>query len=106
MIETALPAEPLRSLIRYYYQVDTRLSDAVVQPVPARSPQALEFTFGTPYEVRRLEAGVRETAHQVALIGAQTFRRVDLVMRDRVDAFTSSFVPAAWPRSSACPPTC
>lgn len=93
MVETALPGEPLRRLVRYYYQVDRRLAGAIVQPVPARSPQALEFTFGTPYEVRRLEPGVREDAHPVALIGAQTFRRVDLVMRDRVDAFTVVFRP-------------
>jgi AraC-like DNA-binding protein len=93
VFDTALPDRALRHLVRYYYQVDARMAKAVVQPVPARSPQALEFTFGTPYEVRRLEEGVREVAHPVALIGAQTFRRVDLVMRDVIDAFTIVFQP-------------
>src|SRR3984893_1273681 len=83
------PVPALRDLIRYYYQVKTHLVDrTVLQPVPARSPQAIEFTFGTPYEVRRLDRGTVENAHPIALIGAQTFRRVDLVMHGRVDAFT------------------
>jgi AraC-like DNA-binding protein len=88
------PVPPLRHLIRYYYQVETHLvGRTVLQPVPARSPQAIEFTFGTPYEVHRLDRGGVENAHPIALIGAQTFRRVDLVMRGRVDAFTIVFQP-------------
>lgn len=93
MIRSAAPAPALRHLIRYYYQVDARVAGAIVQPVPARSPQALEFTLGTPYEVRRLQRGGAERAHPIALIGAQTFRRVDLVMRGAVDAFTVVFRP-------------
>jgi len=88
------PVPALRHLIRYYYQVETHLvGRTVVQPVPARSPQAIEFTFGTPYEVHRLNGGGVENAHPVALIGAQTFRRVELTMHGKVDAFTIVFQP-------------
>jgi hypothetical protein len=88
------PVPALRHLVRYYYQVETHLVGRVVlQPVPARSPQAIEFTFGTPYEVYRLDRGGVEYAHPITLIGAQTFRRVDLVMHGRVDAFTIVFRP-------------
>jgi AraC-like DNA-binding protein len=88
------PVSALRYLVRYYYQVKTHLvGRTVLQPVPARSPQAIEFTFGTPYEVHRLERGGVENAHPIALIGAQTFRRVDLIMHGRVDAFTIVFQP-------------
>jgi AraC-like DNA-binding protein len=88
------PAPALRHLIRYYYQVETHLvGRTALQPVPARSPQAIEFTFGTPYEVHRVDRGSVEQAHSIALIGAQTFRRVDLVMRGTVDAFTIVFQP-------------
>jgi len=84
----------LRHLIRYYYQVEAHLvGRTVLQPVPARSPQAIEFTFGTPYEVHRLDRGAVENADRIALIGAQTFRRVDLIMHGRVDAFTIVFQP-------------
>jgi AraC-like DNA-binding protein len=94
VILSSRPAPTLRHLIRYYYQVETQLvGRTVMQPVPARSPQAIEFTFGTPYEVHRLDRGNVEQAHSIALIGAQTFRRVDLVMQGTVDAFTIVFQP-------------
>jgi AraC-like DNA-binding protein len=64
-----------------------------VQPVPARSPQAIEFTFGAPYEVRRLDLGIVRNAYPIALIGAQTFRRVELLMHGTIDAFTIVFQP-------------
>lgn len=64
-----------------------------MQPVPARSPQAIEFTFGAPYEVRRVDRGVTRNAYPIALIGAQTFRRVELVMHGRINAFTIVFQP-------------
>jgi AraC-like DNA-binding protein len=94
VIRSARPAPALGHLIRYYYQVAARLhGQTVLQPVPARSPQAIEFTLGTPYTVRRLDRGMVEQAHPIALIGAQTFRRVDLVMQGMVDAFTIVFQP-------------
>lgn len=88
------PGPALRHLIRYYYQVETQLAGrTALQPVPARSPQAIEFTFGMPYEVRRLDRDSVKNAHPIALIGAQTFRRVNLIMHGRVDAFTIVFQP-------------
>lgn len=94
MIRSGRPARALRHLNRYYYQTDAELRGrTVLQPVPARSPQAIEITFGTPYTVHRLDRGTAEQAHSIALIGAQTFRRVDLVMQGNVDAFTIVFQP-------------
>jgi AraC-like DNA-binding protein len=94
VILSCIPAPALRHLIRYYYQVDSHLvGGASMQPVPARSPQAIEFTFGTPYQVRRLDRGSIRNAYPIAVIGAQTFRRVDLVVQGRVDAFTVVFQP-------------
>ena len=91
---SCLPAPALRHLIRYYYQVETRMAGrTAVQPVPARSPQAIEFTFGVPYEVRRLDRGGARTAYPIALIGSQTFRRVELLMHGNIDAFTIVFQP-------------
>ena len=97
VILASRPAPALRHLIRYYYQVQAHLvRRTMLQPVPARSPQAIEFTFGTPYEVHRLDRGTVEQAHSIALIGAQTFRRVDLIMQGRVDAFTIVFQPGGF----------
>ena len=104
MFGTARPASGLRQLVRYYYQFDIDLHGrTLLQPVPARSPQAIEFTFGTPYIVRRLARGSVERAHPVALIGAQTFRRVDLVMQGKVDAFTIVFQPGGLLRLFSLP---
>jgi AraC-like DNA-binding protein len=88
------PAPALRHLIRYYYQVETHLAGGTaVQPVPARSPQAIEFTFGAPYKVRRLDGGGTRDAYPIALIGSQTFRRVELLTHGNIDAFTIVFQP-------------
>jgi len=88
------PVPALRHLIRYYYQVETHLAGrAAVQPVPARSPQAIEFTFGAPYEIRRLDRDGARKAYPIALIGSQTFRRVELLMHGNIDAFTIVFQP-------------
>lgn len=94
MIVSYRPVPALRRLIRYYYQVDAiQAVRTVVQPVPARSPQAIEFTFGTPFEVHRRDRSDVRNAYPIALIGAQTYRRVDLVMRGKIDAFTIVFQP-------------
>jgi AraC-like DNA-binding protein len=94
MILCSQPAPALRHLIRYYYQVESPpVGAASVQPVPARSPQAIEFTFGTPFKVHQLDSGNARNAYPIAVIGAQTFRRVELIMSGRVDAFTVVFQP-------------
>jgi AraC-like DNA-binding protein len=88
------PVPALHYLIRYYYQVETHVAGRTeVQPVPARSPQAIEFTFGAPYKVRRLDRGGTRNAYPIALIGSQTFRRVELLMHGDIDAFTIVFQP-------------
>jgi AraC-like DNA-binding protein len=94
MMRCSDPVPALRRHIRYYYQIETRLvGSTVVQPVPARSPQAIEFMFGTPYEVHPLVGGGVRDAYPITVIGAQTFRRNELFMQERVDAFTIVFQP-------------
>ena len=94
VILSCRPVPALRQLIRYYYQVEIRLGGrTAVQPVPARSPQAIEFTFGAPYEIRHLDRVSARKAYPIALIGAQTRRRVDLLMHGAIDAFTIVFQP-------------
>lgn len=94
MIFSASPAAALRPFIRYYYGNTARPGAAAVwQPVPARSPQIIEFMFGTPYEVHRLERGTVELAKGAMLVGAKTHRHVDLLLSGAVDAFTIGFQP-------------
>jgi AraC-like DNA-binding protein len=105
VILSCRPVPALRHLIRYYYQVETHLvGRAAVQPVPARSPQAIEFTFGAPYEVRRLDRSGSRNAYPIALIGSQTFRRVELLMHGNIDAFTIVFQPGGVSTLFSVPP--
>jgi AraC-like DNA-binding protein len=94
VIHSCRPAPALRSLVRYYYQVEHSLAGQLaVQPVPARSPQILEFMFGTFYQVHRLDRNLIECASPVALVGAKTRRGIDLRLQGNVDAFTIAFRP-------------
>lgn len=94
MIVSRRPAPALRHLIRYYYQVNDHLvGQATLQPVPARSPQILEFMFGTSYQVHRLDRHIMENVYPVALVGARTSARGKLILQGRVDAFTMAFQP-------------
>ncbi len=91
------PAPALRHLIRHYYQVqDSHVGRVSLQPVPARSPQILEFMFGTRYQVHRMGREVTENVRAVALVGARTCRSAELILSGTVDAFTIVFQPGAF----------
>jgi AraC-like DNA-binding protein len=86
----------LRGLIRHYYQVkDSLLGRVSLQPVPARSPQILEFMFGTRYQVLRRDSKVTENVRTVALVGSRTSPSAELILSGNVDAFTIVFLPGA-----------
>jgi AraC-like DNA-binding protein len=91
------PAPALRHLIRHYYQVRECLAGCVsLQPVPARSPQIIEFMFGTRYQVHRKERDTTECVRAATLVGARTCRSVELILSGRVDAFTMVFQPGGF----------
>jgi AraC-like DNA-binding protein len=94
MIVASRPAPALRSFIRYYYGARDRLPERqVLQPVPARSPQIVEFMFGDLYRVRHLSKDDERAVYPVALVGAQTYPRSELTLHGTVDAFTMTFQP-------------
>jgi AraC-like DNA-binding protein len=96
MLLASRPAPALRHLIRHYYQIQESLVGRVnLQPVPARTPQILEFMFGTRYQVRRADREEAENVRAVALVGARTSRSVELILSGSVDAFTIVFQPGA-----------
>jgi hypothetical protein len=97
VISSIRPAPALRHFIKYYYQVEATLSSTLVlQPVPARSPEIIEFMVATPYVVERLYRGTAEQCSASALVGPKTHRHVNLFMHDRVDAFTITFQPGGF----------
>jgi AraC-like DNA-binding protein len=97
MLLASRPVPALRHLIRHYYQVrDSLLGRVSLQPVPARSPQILEFMFGTHYQVRRTNSEGTENVCAVALVGARTSPSAELILSGNVDAFTIVFLPGAF----------
>jgi AraC-like DNA-binding protein len=97
MLLASCPVPALRHLIRHYYQVKDSLSGRIsLQPVPARSPQILEFMFGTHYQVRRSGCEATENVRAVALVGSRTSPSAELILSGNVDAFTIVFLPGAF----------
>ncbi len=97
MLLASRPAPALKHLIRHYYQVtDSLLGRVSLQPVPARSPQILEFMFGTHYQVRRRGCDATENVRAVALVGSRTSPSAELILSGNVDAFTIVFLPGAF----------
>ena len=94
MIRIVLPAAPLRDFVRCYVHNEEWLPNrTVIAPVPARTAPAIEFTFGDPYEIALTGRSDCEHAHPVAVIGSQTFRRVELAMRGHIETFLIVFQP-------------
>jgi len=75
---------------------DSLLGRLSIQPVPARSPQILEFMFATHYQVRRRNTEVTENVRPMALVGSRTSPSAELILSGNVDAFTIVFLPGAF----------
>jgi AraC-like DNA-binding protein len=96
VINSRLPVPALRRLVRYYYQVEGFFEAATaLQPVPARSPEIIEFMFAAPYQVERIDSGTRSECWPIALVGPRTHHGVNLHLDGKVDAFTIAFRPGA-----------
>jgi AraC-like DNA-binding protein len=87
-----LPAPALRQLIRYYVTVEQQLaSSTLIQPIAARSTPLLDFQFGDRCELLVQDHPKCRVAYPAAIVGAQTFGRVQVVHRGNVDSFVVIF---------------
>lgn len=96
MVRAQPPATRLQPFVRYYVHTEARPTNVFLQPVPARTPQILEFTFGDPFDVRFADTPRHEAAHPIAVIGAQTYRRVSLAMYGHVETVVVVFQPGGF----------
>jgi hypothetical protein len=102
-IEPASP--PLQALVRCYVENhgDCR-THSIIQPV-ARTAPVIEFTFGDLYIVQIRAQSESERAYGVAVVGAQTHRRVDLTLQGSSSKPSSScFNRVGCPDCSRFPP--
>jgi AraC-like DNA-binding protein len=92
-LQSAHPCVALRPFVRAYAQRNTNIKEgSVVEPVPARLEQILEFQLGDPYEVSFMD-GPRVPTPDVVAVGLQTHLRVDLELRRKVESFAVFFQP-------------
>jgi len=101
MLRTVEPAEQLKSFVRKYVQLE--VSAAELWPVPARSITCIEFTFGEPYRIHRVDRSSVEITHPAILIGAKTHNRIRLELRGRVETFVIFFQPTGLQRLFSLP---
>ena len=95
-IQFSRPSDATKRFIRFYAHRASNLGSSVlVHPVPARSEHALDFEFADEIQIHDLREGVRRRAKSAALIGLQTHRRVEQVIRGRIESFTVFLQPAA-----------
>jgi AraC-like DNA-binding protein len=101
MLRPVEPADPLKPFVLKYVQLEVPAAE--LWPVPARSVTCIEFTFGEPYRLHRLDGFPVETSHPAILIGAKTHSRIQLESRGRVDNFAIFFQPTGLQRLFSLP---
>jgi AraC-like DNA-binding protein len=97
MICVEKPAPALQHLVRQYVQV-CNPPQCVLQPIPACTAPGLEFVFADPYRVRLDDPMRDEPAHAMTVVGTQTYRRVHLDVRGRIESFVIIFQPGGLSR--------
>jgi AraC-like DNA-binding protein len=65
----------------------------VLQPIPACTAPALEFTFADPFTIRFPESARHAQSAAVTVIGGQTHRRVELAVQGATESFVVIFQP-------------
>ena len=93
-LHTAIPSAALREFVRVYAQREVSSFESgalcVVEPVPARLEQTLEFQLGNPFTVH-LSSGDLTTPEQV-IIGAQV-ESSEIDLRPGIISFAIFFTP-------------
>jgi AraC-like DNA-binding protein len=99
------PSAGLLEHVRFYCQREVRLdcAAAIVHPVPARAAPMIEFSFGDRFKVQSCASGLGTPAFSGVVVGLQTHRRVELVMRGTLDAFSIFFQPSGLNRLFGVP---
>jgi AraC-like DNA-binding protein len=96
LIHFSAPSDATKRFVRFYAHRESNLASSVlIHPVPARAEQALDFEFADPIQIHRFSDGVIRSAESAALIGLQTHRRIEQLIRGRVESFCIFLQPAA-----------
>lgn len=98
------PARGLESFVRSYAQELGEVhGTAVIHPVHARASAILAFTFGDKVIADYFDGKRVKSTHNTALIGVQTYRRLELHIWGAIDSFVILFQPAGLNRLFGLP---
>ena len=94
-VDTRRPHPHLRPYIRAYVQRRTPSAAPVgaVEPFVARAAVTLDFLFDSLYEIPTLDGTGRDACMPAAIVGPQSRRRAELVVRGRIDELIVLFEP-------------
>jgi AraC-like DNA-binding protein len=97
------PCSALRALVRVYAQRELGPHDSdVIEAVPARLEQTLEFQFGYRFEVIHRD-GHRLTAPEIVVVGAHPQGGTTIALKRGVVSFAVFFQPAGFSRLFGIP---
>ena len=93
-IKRARPHPLLQPFVHLYVHRQTFAgAGEIVEPVVARLGAMLEFQFATPYEIPVCGTTLSLKCPRIVVVGPVTHRRVQLVIRDHVEALVVLFTP-------------
>ena len=88
------PAPGLEQFVRFYVQREAQIRNSVVvHPVPARAGPLIEFDFDDPVHVLEVEPGVKRESPVAAIVGPQTYRRIQMHLSGSLESFVIMFQP-------------
>ena len=104
MFFPAQPAPQLTSFVHSYVQIQAYCDEAVLfWPIPARSFTCLEFTFGNPYRIHRLDGSRHTERYPSHVIGPKTYSQIRLELHGCVETFGILFQPMGLQRLFSVP---
>jgi AraC-like DNA-binding protein len=90
------PSDATKRFVRFYaHRASNLASSVLIHPVRARSEHVLDFEFGDDIQIRSFYDGAVRLAEKAAVIGLQTHRRGEQLIRGRIECFNIFFQPAA-----------
>ena len=100
------PAPQLKSFVLTYAQRTSVLPPGctIVHPVTARSRSLIEFVFGDRFVIDACDGGSPRFVES-SIVGVQTRRRLNMVLRGRFDSFSIHFRPTGLARLFGIPAT-
>lgn len=102
-VQSAQPSHALRPFVRAYAQRSADIADApIVEPVPARLEETLEFEFGDLFDVHFYD-GSTLTSPPITVVGWQSGPRAEVHLFGAIECFAVFFRPAGFSRLFGVP---